>query len=411
MRIFLLFIFPLAAFFPLQQGVDAQTNSCIKCHRELGNKSQSIVEAFAQDIHGQVGLSCNDCHGGNPNEEDMDLAKDKSFKGAPKRAQIPDFCASCHADFNFIRSYNPSLRVDQLTLYKQSEHGLLWKKGNDKVAVCSDCHGTHSIQPASHPKSWVFPWNIPNTCGRCHSDKEYMKGTRLSTREESDYRESVHARALYEKKDLSAPVCNDCHGNHGAAPPELTSVAHVCHQCHPSTGDLFSQSKHKKAFDELGLAECDACHGNHKILPPTDEMLGTGEKAVCIQCHEEGSKPFLVAAQLKEKILGLAKRIDSSQKVLQHAKNKGVEVSEAQFRLSEASTILIMTRNLIHGISLESIDEKIKEGDNVVSEVEAAGKAALKEARFRREGLVVVVFVLLLLAIAIYTKIRQIDKK
>ena len=30
---------------------------------------------FEKDIHKQVGLSCEDCHGGNPNEEDMDLAK------------------------------------------------------------------------------------------------------------------------------------------------------------------------------------------------------------------------------------------------------------------------------------------------------------------------------------------------
>ena len=52
------------------------------------------AEAFAQDIHQQFGLTCKDCHGGNPAQDDADKAKDKTFKGAPKRARIPEFCAN-----------------------------------------------------------------------------------------------------------------------------------------------------------------------------------------------------------------------------------------------------------------------------------------------------------------------------
>ncbi len=99
----------------------------------------------------------------------------------------------------------------------------------------------------------VFPWNIPQTCGRCHADPEYMKPYKIPTNQLAEYKQSVHARALFEKKDLSAPVCNDCHGNHGANPPEVAAVAFVCRQCHPANGELFSKSPHKKAFDALGV--------------------------------------------------------------------------------------------------------------------------------------------------------------
>jgi len=388
-----------------------QVDGCVECHTELGDEFQSIVESFSQDVHRQAGLSCSDCHGGNPQAEDMDIAKDRSFKGVPERAQITDFCASCHSDFNYIRRFNPSLRVDQLTVYWTSEHGQLLKKGNTEVAVCTDCHGTHSIQSALHPKSWTFPWNLPQTCGRCHSDQAYMKNYKIPTSQESDYRESVHAHALFEKKDLSAPVCNDCHGNHGAAPPEISSISLVCRQCHPSTGELFTESPHKESFAEMGYTECEACHGNHKIIPPTDDMLGTGEGAVCIQCHEEGSQPFQVAGKMKEKIGKFSNSIHDVENILQAAHNKGVEVSEAQFLLREANTLLIMIRNLTHRFSLELIEEKITEGDEIVSEVKEAGEEALKEADFRRRGLVIAVFFLALMAIAVYLKVRQIDRK
>ncbi|UCC40288.1 MAG: cytochrome c3 family protein [Candidatus Aminicenantes bacterium] len=391
--------------------LNAQTNSCVDCHKELGDEFQELVESFEGDIHQQFGLSCADCHGGNPSEEDIDLAKDESFKGIPERSKIPEFCASCHSDSSYMRRFNPSLRVDQEDMYWTSEHGQLLKKGDTKVAVCTDCHNTHRIQAATHPKSWTFPWNIPQMCGRCHSDQNYMKDYRISTTQWDDYKESVHAHALFEKKDLSAPVCNDCHGNHGAIPPEVTSIAYICHQCHPSAGDLFSLSPHKTVFDELEISECEACHGNHKILPPTDEMLGTGEKAVCIQCHEPDTSPYQIAFRIKEKLDGFIEKIDIAGNLLEQADREGVDVSEPKFRLTEANTALIFARNLIHSFSLVEIEEKVNEGEKVADEVIQAGEAALREAKFRKTGLIIATAFIFLLAMALYLKIRQIDKK
>jgi predicted CXXCH cytochrome family protein len=389
----------------------AQKNYCIECHRELEDELLAPVETLEIDIHQQFGLSCADCHGGNPSEEDIDLAKDKTFKGVPPRSGITEFCASCHSDPSYMRRFNPSLRVDQLELYLTSKHGQLLKKGETKVAVCTDCHNTHGIQPATHPKSWTFPWNIPGTCSRCHSDKDYMKDFKISTSQWDDYKESVHALTLFEKKDLSAPVCNDCHGNHGASPPEVTSIGYVCRQCHPSAGELFSQSPHKKAFDEMGLSECEVCHGNHKILPSSDEMLGTGERAVCIQCHEPGSKPYIVASRFKQKLDSFIEKIRYAESLLERADRQGVEVSEPKFRLTDANTALIYARNLTHSLSPTEIEEKIGEGEKVVTEVTKAGEDALREAKFRKTGLIIATCFIFLLAAALYLKIKQITKR
>lgn len=407
----ILFLFIILNLFILPISLSAQANSCIECHKELEDELYKPVEVFELDIHNQMGLSCQDCHGGNPNEEDIDLAKDETFKGRPERSRIPELCASCHSNASYMRSFNPTLRVDQLEVYWTSEHGRLLKKGDKKVAICSDCHAVHGIQTASHPKSWTFPWNIPQTCGRCHSNEEYMKEYKISTGQEEEYEESVHAMALFEKKDLSAPVCNDCHGNHGAAPPEVSSIALVCRQCHPSTGKLFSESPHKEAYDEMEISECEACHGNHKIASPSDEMLGTGEKDVCIQCHEEDSRPYRIAAEIKQKIRSLSERINTAETLLTKAYNKGVEVSEPRFRLQEADTLLVMARNLTHSLSLEAIEEKIKEGEGVTAEVTEEGEAALREANLRRTGLVIATFFVFVLAIGLFLKIRQLRRR
>jgi predicted CXXCH cytochrome family protein len=385
----------------------AQTNGCVDCHAQLDDELQAPVAAFAADVHREYGLSCRDCHGGNPNTDDIGLAKDGSYGGAPKRDRIPRFCGGCHADAAAMRAFNPSLRTDQLSQYETSRHGQLLKAGDTRVAVCTDCHGVHGILPASLPKSTVFPWNIPRTCGRCHADAEFMKGYRIPTDQVDEYRRSVHANALFEKKDLSAPVCNDCHGNHGAFPPSVTSVAAVCRQCHPSAGELFGRSPHKKAFDDLGMAECETCHGNHRIETPTTALIGTDDAAVCVQCHDPGSRGYETAAELRRMLDGLAAGTAEVQGLLARAKRKGVEVSDAEFDLAGVKTVLVSAGNLTHGLDGAEIAKTVAEGEKALAGVRAASAGALDEARFRRRGLAVTTVILALLAAALALKVRR----
>lgn len=385
----------------------SQESSCLKCHLELEDELSQPAQLFQLDIHHEKGLDCSNCHGGNPRAEDIEEAKDSTFKGAPSRREIPRFCASCHSNIDYMREFNPSPRVDQYALYLTSYHGQLWQKGDSKSAVCTDCHQAHGVLPARQPKSSTFAWNIPDTCGRCHSNPEYMKNYSLPTNQVDDYKLSVHAEALYSKKDLSAPVCNDCHGNHGATPPEVSSIANVCRQCHPATAELFTLSPHKSAFDELELAECEACHGNHKVLKPNDEMLGQGEKGVCLQCHEEGTPAFNIAQEMKQKISNLAAKIESVAHLLEQAEAKGIEVSNSRFKLSEASTILVQTRNITHSLDIEKISTMTDKGQQIVDEVEKEGLSALKEAKERRIGLIITTVFILFLAFSLILRIRE----
>jgi len=213
-------------------------DECLNCHQELEDELQIPALKIKNDIHFQKGLTCADCHGGDPTSDDPDISmsRAKGFRGVPSHQTVPQFCARCHSDANFMKTYNPRLPVDQYQKYKTSIHGKKIVKGDEKVANCVSCHSVHEIMPANNPKSSIYPINLPQTCAKCHADEEYMKEYGIPTDQFSKFSVSVHGKALLEKKDIGAPACNDCHGNHGATPPGIGSISNVCEQCHVVMG-------------------------------------------------------------------------------------------------------------------------------------------------------------------------------
>jgi len=252
-------------------------SSCLDCHSALGPPQQVTPEQFAADIHAQKGLTCASCHGGDPTkDDDQAMSKAAGFRGHIKRSQIPELCASCHSDGAFMRKFNPSLRTDQLSQYKTSMHGQRLAKGDDQVAVCTDCHSVHGIMPAGDSRSSVHPLNVAATCSRCHSDSKRMKPYSIPSDQFAGYSASVHHEALAVRGDLSAPTCTTCHGNHGATPPGVASVEYVCSNCHAFQAQLFDASPHKAAFTSAKLPGCVSCHSNHRIQHPRTPCWGRG---------------------------------------------------------------------------------------------------------------------------------------
>ncbi len=401
----------VAALLRPGRTVSAQNkNSCIECHSKLDGPLGEPAKLFEHDIHRSRGLACNDCHGGDPTRDDKAAAKSTlaGYLGKPKPAEIPAFCGKCHSDASVMKRFNPSLRVDQVQEFMTSVHGSRLKGGDTKVANCASCHGIHGIRAPADPLSTVNPLNVADTCGKCHGNAEYMSGYQIPHDQPEKYKASVHAKALYDKHDLSAPTCNDCHGNHGAVPPGITSVANVCGQCHGRQQSLFQASPHKNPFDQQKLGECIRCHSNHEIVAPTDEMVGVGAGSVCTSCHKD-DKGFTGAQQISEKINGLNLRIHSANEILERAERAGMEVSRPKFELSDANDALTQARVLVHTASLEEVDKAIAPGMTVADKSYQAGNDAFAELNFRRGGLAVSLVFSLFLALLVYLKIRQIE--
>lgn len=391
--------------------VAAQADSggtCVACHTSLGGPLAEPVTAYAHDVHAARGFGCVACHGGDPTVAGpgaMDPAR--GFVGAPKGAVVLRVCGRCHSDPDFMRRYNPALRVDQVAEYLTSVHGQrLMQQGDTNVATCANCHPAHAIRPASDPESSVHPLHVAQTCGACHADSTRMAAYGIPTDQRREYQSSVHWHALSEGGDLSAPTCNDCHGNHGAAPPGVEWVGNVCGVCHAAMAELFEQSRHGSVFALLGQPGCATCHSNHAIHAASDKMLGLGEGAVCVNCHTADDAGGKAAGSMRGLIDSLVTAHDSARTLLARAERAGMEVSQAQLDLRGAADALLRARTAIHRFALDTVQTEVDSGLVVARQGMTRGFAALRALTFRRVGLAVSVGFIVVLIVALTLRIR-----
>jgi len=118
---------------------------CIQCHGGLAGALGAPVAAWRDSIHARNGISCNDCHGGDPTDFAMAMSPERGFIGAPDYEKVPEFCGRCH--------------VGVLEDYQQSAHGQALSQGG---AQCVTCHTNHSVQKAS------LDLINRESCTRCH---------------------------------------------------------------------------------------------------------------------------------------------------------------------------------------------------------------------------------------------------
>lgn len=143
------------------------STTCSQCH-------DVIFDQYKNSIHGKALIEennldvpvCTDCHGVH-NVQDP---RTEQF-----RIQSPEMCAGCHADAELMAKYD--LPADVYDIYNLSWHGVeisvykaRWPSIWHDTAVCTDCHGVHTILSTNDPLSSVNPANLLATCQKCHPD-------------------------------------------------------------------------------------------------------------------------------------------------------------------------------------------------------------------------------------------------
>lgn len=390
-------------------------STCIDCHLALDDpRVTPPAKLFsAEDVHAQAGFTCVFCHGGDGSASDQEVAhsKKKGFIGKPAPRDIPALCGKCHSDAAVMKQFNPSLRVDQLAEYKTSGHGKKLAEGDTQVAQCASCHGAHGILPVKDSRSPVATRKLAETCNRCHGDASLMANYKLPPDVYAKYAKSVHYQARVEKGDLSAPTCNSCHGNHGAAPPEVGAVANVCGTCHATFAEQFKVSPHWEAFKELGLPGCVTCHENHEIVKPTEAFLSEGPDGRCSSCHEPDSAGGKAAAAMRADLMALAAETSAARRTLATAAEAGMEVSKVRFELGQADDALTKARASVHLFRVAAVHENAEAGLSVAKSARKAAQRALAERDFRRRGLFVSLALILITIGALLAAIRQLDRR
>jgi hypothetical protein len=217
--------------------------------------------------------------------------------GGKARAQAQNTCLDCHGVLD------PPLQVTepQFASDIHSQKGL----------TCASCHGgdptkadMEAMSKAAGFRGKIERKDVPELCGRCHSDAAFMRryNPSLRTDQLSQYKTSVHGK-LFAKGDTKVAVCIDCHGVHGLRPAADTrskvhplNIAQTCARCHADGAYMkgyaiptdqfakYSTSAHHDALvvrGDLSAPTCTTCHGNHGAAPPGVDSV----QNVCSKCH------------------------------------------------------------------------------------------------------------------------------
>jgi cytochrome b subunit of formate dehydrogenase len=267
---------------------------CLKCHGKenytkkdvYGNPRELHVNAdkFKQSVHGS--RDCVSCH--------TDIIKTKHRKGIDRKVG----CVRCHMDLweeaQEAGGNGENARlgkvVEQIESYMGSMHARPNIDDQSRTnATCYDCHDAHYTAPIDEQIGINGRENIPNICGKCHTD---IRDTYLT---------SVHGEEV-SSGNTDAAVCTDCHSSHGIQEPHdatgRISITENCGNCHQDNLETYTETYHGK-ITRLGYGEtakCYDCHGSHGIKRVDDDasMVHNGNRLeTCQACHEDATQGYV----------------------------------------------------------------------------------------------------------------------
>jgi hypothetical protein len=369
--------------------------SCVNCH-----KGWPELKEWEESAHAAADVSCPDCHGGDVNAASMEeVRRVPGFVGDFPRGAVPRMCARCHSDPTAMKQYD--LPFNQYEEYVTSVHGQRLAAGDVNVAVCSDCHGAHLVLPASDGRSSVSKKNVPATCRKCHGDAALMAQYDLPADTYELYARSVHGRMLLEQDITGVPNCADCHGNHGAAPPEVKEVVNVCGHCHVNQRQYYNRSPHAK--ETSGREACVTCHGNHLIVKPDDSLYVGSQRGACGSCHAHDTSAYRLARRIADSFAGAKGAVAEARGRLEVARGRAISVGRWEQQLKEAEAKITEAYPVAHSLSLADINDLNREAVKGAHDVEGEVASTFRGREHRKEILVfclgLTLFVILLLGI------------
>ena len=329
-----------------QLGGGADQYGCVICHKE---KRRS----FAEGVHSNRGIVCDDCHGGDPEAVEKERGHAAPFIGKPTKLETVRICGECHSDPNRMRPFG--LAADQAAELRTSRHGeLLFYRDDPNAPTCTDCHDSHTIRPPEDARSDVHPLNVMGTCIACHDNEDLMAGYALPTGQGEVYRASAHGVGLYERFNFAAPTCTPCHGSHSALPAKVTDVADVCGHCHSLVRQAFYEGPHGPATRAGKMPSCLSCHSNHG----TENVPMEGIEAVCHTCHEEADgEAAVIGTEIHALLARADQNIRNAEEAIRELTAAGRDTEDARFRFRAALTDFNRMAPAQHSLDVEVLEE------------------------------------------------------
>ena len=191
-----------------------EKTNCVRCHLTAGRELTVPVRDFARSVHDRAQLSCNDCHGGNVEDDTTAHEPEHGFIGTKLSAHMAA-CTSCH-------------KLEAGWFQRGKHYWDLSKRINRDYPVCIDCHGAHDVgrPPAD--------FTLNNVCTDCHKQfaKDFAATAAVVAENDALWKtlRQVHARNGKDTEPTPAAFRRELKGVRG-------STARLIHGAKPVTAE------------------------------------------------------------------------------------------------------------------------------------------------------------------------------
>lgn len=248
-----------------------QKGQCSACHNAHAGADSRLLKKTGSRL-------CFSCHKATGDLEAVHLGRDL--------ARVD--CLGCHnphggADRSLLRavSHPPFAAKDCKTCHD----------GESSAGLCLDCH-QQALDSFNQVHSHIGVGGPENACTVCHNPHVGDRPGLLPTNEGSVCRD-CHAdtfarreKMLHKHQDWK--FCSDCHLGHGGDHPAmLKNGRDVCNQCHDLHGE-FTHPQGEEVIDPRNgrSMDCLSCHDANVGTMYRNFLHGSGERGLCVQCHQ-----------------------------------------------------------------------------------------------------------------------------
>jgi nitrate/TMAO reductase-like tetraheme cytochrome c subunit len=141
---------------------EVAVDTCVDCHSTptflvTNRKLFDYFQKWTSSLHKQEGVTCVDCHGGDPTRADKQGAHGGELAGSEKGSavnfrNVPNTCGECHEDI--YDGFRKSVHFERVVAKKQEEQG----------PTCVTCHGSIN-------GTVLNVTTVEEACSRCHNEE------------------------------------------------------------------------------------------------------------------------------------------------------------------------------------------------------------------------------------------------
>jgi len=221
------------------KGQQIQRVACVRCHfkgNPVGAPQKDIYVEYAKSVHGVAAAAgnskapvCQDCHGTHI------IRPPKDPRSQMNKAHIPETCGRCH--------------LAVFSEYRESVHWKAFQADKKDSAVCTDCHGEHTIRPHADPEARTYITRVPETCSHCHASVTVVGKYGIKTEQVSTYGRSFHGVAI-KFGGKTVANCASCHGVHDIRPSDdpksavyVENIPKTCGKCHEGANANYAKGR------------------------------------------------------------------------------------------------------------------------------------------------------------------------